>query len=40
MSVGFNETEFLYSTFNGAIFAPTYSADMVPKFKGKGIDGF
>ena len=27
-------------TFNGAIVAPTYSADVFPKLKGKGIDEF
>jgi hypothetical protein len=38
--VGFNDTYFLDSTFNGTSVAPTYSADVVPKLKGKGIDGF
>jgi len=38
--VGFNETEFLDSAFNGAVVAPTYSADVVHKLKGHGMGGF
>ena len=33
MSVGFNDADFLDSTFNGTSVVPTYSADVVPKLK-------
>jgi len=40
VSVGFNDTDFLTSTFNGSSVASTKSADVAPKVKGKGIDEF
>jgi hypothetical protein len=40
VSVGINDTDFLNFTFSGTSVAPTYSADVVPKLKGKDIDEF